>query len=147
MKTKILIPLVIIFLTSCGGGSNNTSSLIEGTWRGSLIQGGMSCSDGTFIGAGSGSVVSNVVLDVRGTDAIGSTVQAVDGNCLLEGIRDAEGFKAKVVSGCNGALDHLRFSIISKDKAGLSLHYDINKIPAGPNGVRCMTIPSGTITR
>jgi hypothetical protein len=107
----------------------------------------ISCSDGTSIGAGGGSVIRSVELEVSGSDEIGSAVQAIDGNCLLEGIRDADGFRADAISGCEQGLDHIRFNVISQNEAGLSYHYDINKSPAGENGVRCTITPSGTIAR
>lgn len=144
---KLFILAVAMVLSSCGGGSNGTLSAIDGTWSGDLLQGVISCSDGTAIGAGGGSVVRSVDLEVSGSDETGSLVQAIDGSCLLQGTRDAEGFRADAVSGCEQGLDHIRFNVISDSEAGLSYHYDVNKVPAGANGVRCTITPSGTVDR
>jgi hypothetical protein len=146
MKKGFVVALAIT-LSSCGGGSDAPSSAIDGTWRGDLFQGVISCSDGTSIGAGGGLVIRSVELEVSGSDEIGSVVQAIDGNCLLEGTRDADGFRANAISGCEQGLDYIRFNVISQNEAGLSYHYDINKAPAGENGVRCTITPSGTIDR
>ena len=146
MRRGIFLALVMA-LPSCGGGSNGASSGIEGTWSGNLLQGIILCSDGTAIGAGAGSVLRSVELEVSGSDEVGSVVQAIDGSCLLQGTRDAGGFRADAVSGCEQGLDHIRFDAISQNEAGLSYQYDINKVPAGGNGVRCTVTPSGTINR
>ena len=147
MNTKVIVILFVIFLVSCGGGSDNSSSAIEGIWSGDLFQGVILCTDGTGIGAGGGSVVRTVELHVEGTDEIGSVVKATDESCLFEGAREADGFTAYVVSGCEQGLDHISFGIISENEAGLSYHYDINKLPAGATGIRCTITPSGTVSR
>lgn len=146
MKIRFGLFLTFILFSACGG-SGSPSSAIEGVWKGDLYQGVISCSDGTFIAAGGGSVISTVKLEVTGTDEIGSVVEARDGDCLFQGIREIDGFRAEVVSGCEQGLDHLQFTVISKDHAGLSFHSDINKVPAGANGVRCTITPSGIIER
>ena len=144
---KVFIMALAVILWSCGGGSDDVSSAIEGTWRGDLFQGMVSCSNGTYIGAGGGSIVGSVDLKVSGTDEIGSVVNAIDGNCLFQGTREADGFRAEAVSGCEQGLDHIQFNIISENEAGLSYHYDLNKVPAGDNGIRCKTTPSGIVYR
>lgn len=146
MKKGFVLALAIA-LSSCGGGADAPSSAIDGTWRGDLFQGVISCSDGFSTGVGWGSVIRSIELEVSGSDEIGSAVQAIDGNCVLEGTRDADGFRADAISGCEQGLDHIRFNLISQNEAGLSYHYDINKIPAGENGVRCTITPSGRIGR
>jgi hypothetical protein len=146
MRRGFFLALAIA-LPSCGGGSNGASSGIEGTWSGDLFQGVILCSDGTAIGAGGGTVVRSVELKVSGSDEVGSVVRVIDGSCLLQGTRDVGGFRADVVSGCEQGLDYIRLDVISQNEAGLSYQYDINKVPAGENGVRCAIAPSGTINR
>lgn len=144
---RLLLGVVLASAASCGGGSDQPSSAIDGVWKGDLYQGVILCSDGTSIGAGAGTVVEAVELHVTGTDEVGSTVLATDGDCELQGTRTADGFRATPTSGCAQGLDNLVFSIISENEAGLSYHYDINEVPAGSNGVRCVITPSGTVMR
>jgi hypothetical protein len=79
------------------GGFDAPSSAIDGTWRGDLFQGAILCPGGTSIGAGGGSAIRSAELEVSGSDEIGSAVQEIDGNCLLEGTRDADGFRAAAI--------------------------------------------------
>lgn len=143
----LALALASFSLWSCGGGSDGNSSAVEGTWKGSLYQGVISCSDGSSIGAGAGSIVRSAELEISGTDEIWSMVQVIDRDCVLQGPRDTEGFTAQVVSGCEQDLDNIRFNLISENEAGVSYYYDINKAPANQNGVRCKITPSGRINR
>lgn len=144
---RILFSILVTTLAACGGGSGGSSSQIEGSWSGDLFQGMILCSDGTGFGAGGGSVVKHATLEISGTDEIGSIVQVMDEECLLEGVRDADGFRARPVSGCHAALSSIRFNLYENNSAGVSYHYDINKSEPGPTGIRCTTSPSGLLSR
>ncbi len=149
MNLKPFIVGAMLLLSSCGGGSDGPSSEIDGTWKGDLIQGVITCSDGTGIGAGGGLAIREVTLDVSGSDEIGSQVQAIDGNCLFEGTRTDEGFNAIVVSGsgCEEALDSIRFTLLEENRAALKYFYDINRVPANAGEVRCVISPDAEMRR
>lgn len=144
---KCIVIFLMALLNACGGDSDSNDSQIDGTWRGNLIQGVIVCNDGTAIGAGGGSTLREVVLEITGSDVIGSAVQLVDGNCLFEGSRNAEGFTANATSGCDQGLTAINFTILEDSNAAISYQYDIDKVPAGDNGIRCKISPSASVSR
>jgi hypothetical protein len=148
MKRSLLLCLTVASLVSCGGGGGGgEDSAIEGTWRGNLTQGVVVCSDGTAFGAGGGSTIREVELEVIGSDVIGSAIQTIDGNCSYQGTRSVSGFTADAVSGCEQGLTSLSFTLLEDGSAAVSYHYDINLVPAGETGVRCVTTPSANLKR
>ena len=146
---RILVSLIVALITlaSCGGGSNDPKSSIEGTWKGDLLQGGALCSDGTFIGAGSGTVVDKVNLEINGSDVIGSAVKVSDDSCILEGVRDAEGFTASPTQGCEAGLLRMTFKVVNEDEAFVAYNPVISSIEEGSQEVRCDITPSGSVYR
>jgi hypothetical protein len=147
MRPKTYLSLLMLWLSACGGGERGDKSAIEGTWRGEVIQGVILCSDGTGIGAGAGSVTRQVSLEVSGSDVVGSIVEAVDGTCYFEGIREADGFRADAISGCDQGLSSIRFTLLENGSAALAFNYDLNLVPVGANGIRCKATPEARITR
>lgn len=134
-------------VTSCGGGSGGESSAIEGTWRGSLIQGVILCSDGTGIGACGGCTLREVTLEVSGSDEVDSVVQAIDESCLYEGKRTSTGFAATAVSGCGDNTATITFTILGPGNAALKYRYDIDQSEPDANGVRCTISPDANLLR
>jgi hypothetical protein len=132
MKAKILSLILSTSILGCGGGSGGSDSSIEGTWKGALLLGGQNCSDGTFIGAGSGTVIGEAQIVVLGSDIVGSVVKVQDNDCMLEGERDSTGFTALPISGCSEALTSIRFTLKSADIADLGYQYDVSKVPVDP---------------
>lgn len=147
MKQIVPAFALLSLLTACGGGGSDQNNAIEGTWRGDVLQGVILCSDGTSIGAGGGSVIREVALIVSGTDEVGTPVQATDGDCFLEGVRDNTGFRASSISGCDEALTSIQFTLLEDGSAALSYDLDIDKVPAGPTGIRCAPTPQAQIRR
>lgn len=143
------IALIILFgaLFSCGGGSGGGRSAIEGTWRGDLFQGIISCPDDSTIAACAGCVVDTVSLIVMGNDIIGSPVQARDGECIFEGVRTSDGFVADAVLGCDAALASLEFVLLEQDTAALSFQYKNISELIEPGFVSCTINPSGQVVR
>ena len=146
MKTLLLTLSLIFSLSACGGGSSGAPrSSIEGTWEGPLYQGGLFCSDGAFFGAGSGTIVKEVELIVVGSDELGSTVQAIDEDCYLEGPRTETGFTAIPVSGCKERLKEIEFTLIPDGSANL-IYRSFDAV-ASEEGPTCVTHPYGTVIR
>ncbi len=148
MKNLTLTILFSFVLLSCGGGSGQVSSAIEGIWRGELIHGGLFCADGAFISACAGCVAREVILEVRGEDILGSVVTVIDDECVLEGERTEDGFLVAPVSGCNVALESLTFRLLEEDNnAHVSYRYDIDKVETEPGVIACVSSPSGEVQR
>lgn len=151
MKTRtglLLLLLSASLLASCGGSDGpGLRSRIEGTWRGELQQGIISCTNGVAVGAGSWSVAWRANMTVTGSDEAGSRVQAVDGACVFEGTRDARGFQAQAVTGCPQGMVLLKFELLADDQAVVAHGYDINLVPKGSGDFQCKTSPSGLVNR
>ena len=148
MKAVAGLLLSASVLASCGGSDGTrVRSAIEGTWRGELQQGVLSCSDGSVIGAGTGTIAWRASMTVTGSDEAGSPVRAVDGSCILAGTRDATGFTAQAVSGCPQGMVSLRFTLLAHDKAALGQTYAMELMPIGIGGLQCKISPSGTVAR
>ena len=143
----LVVVLLSLIVTGCGGDSGGWDSLIEGTWKGELIQGGITCADGTFIGACAGCAIGQVNLEVDGGDEVGSAVSARDGECQLNGERTANGFTAVAVSGCYLALDRVDFSLRGDDQALVNYRYDINRVPVPPGQIPCVSASFAEVTR
>ena len=135
---QCFLALFLLFSCGCGGGSSDSDSMIEGTWSGDLIQGGLTCADGMFIGACAGCAIGSVNLEVAGTDEIGSVVQANDGDCRLEGVRTSTGFSAAPVSGCRPSLVSIQFTLRSANEATISYGDDVTKVPVEPGQIACV---------
>lgn len=149
MKSKVLKFILLTSFISCGGsgGSDSDDSAISGTWRGDLIQGVALCADGTAIGACGGCSIGRVNLEVQGGDEPGSPVFASDGDCQFEGQRNADGFTANAISGCDAGLVSLDFFLREPNVAGLAYRYDINQIPVEPGHIPCTINPSALVER
>ncbi len=148
MKALAGLLLSASALASCGGSDGTGArSAIEGTWRGELQQGVLRCSDGSVIGAGTGTIAWRAAMSVTGSDEAGSAVQAVDGSCILAGTRDATGFTAQAVTGCPLGMVSMRLTLLGDDRASMSHSYDIDRMPVGPGGLQCKISPSGAVAR
>jgi hypothetical protein len=128
-----------MFCVGCGGDSSSSpSSKVNGTWTGNKIYGGASCSDGTFIGAGTGNIVGKLELVVEGGDEIGSEVTASEEACVMHGKRTATGFTVEAMSGCAPEITGITFTLTGDNTAALSYRGDITKIPPRPNTPACL---------
>ena len=146
----ILVLSLTFFSASCGGGSSSFNSRIEGTWRGDLLQGAIFCTDGegnSFgIGAGAGSVFLSPELLISGTDEVGSIVQVIDGDCILEGLRTDIGFQAMPVSGCPERVESINFSLREEENTA-SVSYRYESSVNQDSDTSCNNRPSGILTR
>lgn len=112
--------------------------------------GGVNCSDGTFIGAGSGLPFRTIDLEVLGGQLEGGTVTLRDGECLLEGPREGGAVRAEPVSGCDVTLVSAFFQLAPDDSmATLSFSHDPDLVPAADrqNGVGCVLQSFGDLER
>jgi len=147
MTRNFFVLLGVILLSGCGGSGEVENSAIEGLWRGEVLQGVIECSNGVELGLGASSVVREIEIEVVGGDEDGTTVQASFDNCVLEGVRDTEGFRADVVSGCDQGFSSMRFVLLDEGSATVNFFYDIEKVPAGEGGIRCKASPEALVKR
>jgi hypothetical protein len=80
-----LIASLLLF-SACGGG--NGDSGITGGWTGQLYQaGGLHCSDGNFLGVGSGTATRNISVLIEGGEFIGDSVSLTLEGCTYRATR------------------------------------------------------------
>lgn len=149
MAYRRLFLAVLIAGVGCGGGSKseNSTESLEGIWRGDLIQGAITCSDGSFIGACSGCTVGDVHLEIFGGDDVGSVVTVQDTQCLMGGVRTRTGFTATPISDCFDAFVSLEFTLKGENEAIVHYNFDIDRAPVEPGEVTCVPASFAEITR
>lgn len=138
MRRTYLIAITLLCI-GCGvHSSSSSSSKIQGTWIGDKIYGGASCSDGTFIGAGTGRAVGKLTLIVEGGDEIGSEVTTTEDACVMHGTRTTTGFTVEAISGCAPEIKGITFTLTGDNAAGISYRGDITKIAPRSNTAACL---------
>ena len=142
-REKLTVAAMVLFLASCGGGSGDRSSAVDGRWQGDLVGGFISCSKGASTGIGAGKFIRKVILDVEGSDELNSKVRAIDGNCVFEGKRTSDGFTAKATENCASDLTGIQFSLVEENEAGVAYNYT----PQVNDGVSCDSTPTARLLR
>jgi hypothetical protein len=146
-RSRVVASVLFLFLLAACGGSSGRESQIEGVWKGSLIQGVISCSDGAIITACSGCAIGETSLEISGADEPGASVFAEDGDCRMEGVRSATGFSAAPVAGCYEALERIDFELEGAGRAVVYYYYDRSKVPVNPGEVACVAGSYAELTR
>lgn len=92
-----LIALCLVFFFGCGGGGSDSDDNIvadvnfptlSGTWSGeSRQESGLSCSDGSFIGAGVGTGAREIRFEIAGADAFDQEGTLQLESCVYSGSR------------------------------------------------------------
>lgn len=149
---KINFLILILFLISCsdsngGDSENDFINSISGRWSGQLSQnGGVFCSDGTFLGVGSGVPTQVLFVDISGGDSNGSLVTLDDGNCEYAGIRDSEFSVVLLPTEAECGSE----SIFINDIQAQRITYQTDPVDATPDangGVTCVISETGDMTR
>lgn len=130
MDHKKLLIVLLLFITSCGGSTNGSSSRFNGTWKGTLV--GRDCSGVTVkkviqheIEAQSDELSSDVTLvDERGVIYRG----VVDGTASISGPRYG-------------------FSVKEDDDSNVVIDYNVIKTPDGQARViESITVGEGDVS-
>lgn len=140
--------LLTLVLSSCGGGGDSEiDSKFTGDWTGELVQsGGISCSDGSFFGAGQGTKTRDVTISVQEDKSPNNTVVTINfDNCVYKGVvTDETNVEATAISAesCAGKIN---FNLTGDNKAFISLGGDV---PTSSDGsVVCSIAESGELKR
>jgi hypothetical protein len=146
MRTYLILSALFVcsyFVLGCGGGSSGGDS-ISGNWTGQLFQSsGISCSDGTFLGAGVGTPTRTITLLVTGGEAVGDAASVSFDACTLTGTRDSAA-SIEFSSSSQSCPKKLLFSEIDDGLAKLSIDPGSPRTSADGT-VGCVIAESGEI--
>lgn len=140
----ILFLLPILASFACGGNSDSEGLFsFSGTWSGRITQtSGASCSDGSFIGAGTGATSPTVFeVEISGIDRIDETGALSFEDCNYSGSREGIN-KVSFFSNEAGCFDTITVEIL--DPTTIRLSFEPSEPVAAPDGsVRCVASAAG----
>ena len=153
-QLRVLIVVLLLTglpfaLTSCGdSGTEETEPFApgSGSWSGQMRQlGGANCSDGSFIGAGTGTDTRMLTFLIIGGDAVGAIASMNLDGCEYTGFRES-GVTLIFRSDESFCNQEIIFDDIEFDSANVTL------IPRTPdtedgNGIVCVISEGGAVHR
>lgn len=87
VSRKALLGGLLLYCFGCGGGRGDSG--LAGSWGGQLYQaGGLPCSDGNFLGVGSGVETRKITFSIHGGEAIGDEVTLTLDGCTYRSRRE-----------------------------------------------------------